>query len=357
MQLAHRLLEKFRRFPFWSQVSITLGSAVILVVIWSACGSPPPPPPLDRAFYDYPAQRKTASALACSPDGKSLAIGGDDQTVQIRNFSGPGIISTWTGHHGAVTAVAFRSDGEIAASASIDKTVKLWDVSSGKELRTLMGHAAAVSGLAFSPDGSTLVTASEDKTLKLWEVSSGRELRTLAGRAGAIAAVAFSPDGKTIASGGSDKSLRLWDASTGELVRILTGPKTRVSAVAFTPDGKLVVAGTSKNVGKSAATLFLLRSAKLFAWDPQTGQNVFESELFSNSLTVLAFRPDGKELALSYVDSYRIANIGFFNMPGFTQWRRILAHHGVVRALAYSPDGAWLVSTGTDKRVRVWGEH
>jgi len=59
------LIQRFRRFPYWLQVVITLGSVGILVVLWSACGLPPPRP--------HPAPPPPASRLESS--GSSQRIG------------------------------------------------------------------------------------------------------------------------------------------------------------------------------------------------------------------------------------------------------------------------------------------
>ncbi|WP_217240966.1 WD40 repeat domain-containing protein [Streptomyces sp. AC555_RSS877] len=35
--------------------------------------------------------------------------------------------------------------------------------------------------------------------------------------------------------------------------------------------------------------------------------------------------------------------------------RTLTGHTGPVAAVAFSPDGAWLATTGTDSSVRIWG--
>ena len=67
--------------------------------------------------------------------------------------------------------LALSPDGTVLAVGTQDNKVQLWNVDRGQKIGTLQGHIQGVIGVAFSPDGRTLASASSDKTIVLWRLA------------------------------------------------------------------------------------------------------------------------------------------------------------------------------------------
>jgi len=357
MSLTARLFQRFRRFPFWSQALITLGSVGILVVLWSACGLPPPPPrpappPLSVPRLELSGNYGAVFSLAFSPTSEWLAAGTGDKQIHLFDVSRNEVLRTMSGHIQIVKGLAFSSDGRILASGSLDKTAKLWDTSTGNEIRTLSGHIGGVTCVAFSPDGLTLASSSWDTSVIIWDVHSGNLLQKLSGHTDKVNAVAFSHDGRWLASASDDGTVRLWDPQTGKLVRSLSEVNARVESLAFSPDGKFLASGASRNHHSQASHYGGIR-----VWDLElmTSESAFEK--YRGNIHMLAFKPDGTVLAGAEWPSNPSLNsfLTFWDVRNLVVLNRFdVERFGELYAIAYSHDGRWLASGGLSGRIRLW---
>lgn len=155
---------------------------------------------------------KEVTALAFSPDGSRLAIGGFDRRLILWDLQKNRELASLESQM-PFSAVAFRPDGREIAVADYNAVLRICDANTLRERMQLRGHTGGIASVAFSTDGKRLLTGSEDSTVKVWDAATGRELLTLSGHTKVVKAVAFSPDQKTVYSGGWDETLRIWDTS------------------------------------------------------------------------------------------------------------------------------------------------
>jgi RNA polymerase sigma factor (sigma-70 family) len=203
-----------------------------------------------------------------------------------------------------------------------------------------------VSFLAFAADGKTIVYGGGggvDNVIRLVDSRTGKELRTFAFKPPELPErTAFSPDGKFLAVGfvnpnqAKQPPIVVWDTGTGKVLRRID---RNGGGMAFSPDGKLLVTGGQ-------------------VWDTATGKNL---QTLSGGLEP-AFSADGKLLALAGYLSNQDESVFLYDT---TSWRRVRSMKanppgkktvsGSSRpALAFSPDGKWLVATTTDGGIRIW---
>jgi WD40 repeat protein len=76
-----------------------------------------------------PSSGGRVNSLLFSPDGRSLALGGDDQVVHLCDTATAEWVGRLEGHQGEAKALAFSPDGRRLASGSLDTTALVWDVS------------------------------------------------------------------------------------------------------------------------------------------------------------------------------------------------------------------------------------
>ena len=195
-------------------------------------------------LYTYRGHSSEVWAVAWSPDGKRIASGSFDHTVQVWDAADGGNVFTYRGHSSGMFAVAWSPDGKRIASGSYDHTVQVWDAADGGNAYTYHGHPDTVWVVAWSPDGKRVASGSADMTVQVWDAVDGGNGCTYRGHSSLVYAVAWSPDGKRIASGSYEHTVQVWDAADGGNVFAYRGHSDTVLAIAWSPDGKRIASGS-----------------------------------------------------------------------------------------------------------------
>ncbi len=323
------------------------------------------------------------TALAWSPDGKYIA---------------------------SATGVMSINHGDVDPSTST--TLQIWEASHGKLVRTYpySPYGTLSPPLAWSADSQRLTWwDGNQQYLRLYEVkvdapSPHPLVRTLFHRPNMPAGqliVAFSPDGKWLASGG-EYSGQLSvnrinnDGTPGWRYDPPDDWERNITALAWSPDSLRLVAG------RSNASTGIIRS-QMIIMDSTSGKPLLQTpETTLETITSLAWSPDGSLIAVGYeqgrenvrgylnilnayngqqVTSYQptdtrgaamvcwsprssrllalITNNNSAVQIWDTQTHAVIAKYArgigvIIDAVAWSPDGRYLVTGGEDKRLCIW---
>ena len=235
----------------------------------------------DKAPVPLTTDMTSVFSISFSPDGKTLAIGGEDELVRLWNVDTRNYEKTFIARLGPLLLVLFSPDGKTLASCSIYE-INLWDVATGTHKDISGGYKKRASGLFINADGGTLARANYNGLIRLVNVVTGDEKRSLRGHTENVKSVAFSTDGQTLASSSWDKTVRLWDVATGENKKILKGHRKSVNSMAFSTDGQLLATAS--------------RDHTLRVWDTNTGKRRKTLKGHTAEVVGVSFSPDGQTI-------------------------------------------------------------
>jgi WD40 repeat protein len=310
-----------------------------------------------------PLAASSGDSLAYSPDGRTLAVGGDHFLHLIDARTRTQVAATDV--DGVATGIAFTKDGSrlvvlVAPATSdqslgdVDAQITIRDAATleviGRSIEpeafvgAYVGTWYASPQFALTPDDRSLITASEDGELASWDLRTRQKTRTWRIEAGTAPALAVSPDGLT-AVVGMKHGVQLVDLRSGTVRTAASDLAGSPNWVLFSPDGKMVVATN--------------RDKTVTRWDVESAAPLETLRGHSNFVQQPAFSPDGKTLYTVSHDDTAIA----WDLTGDRRLGRpfTFTHDRTFSKTGYdghpgrlSPDGR-LIAVGLKERgIQLW---
>ncbi len=256
------------------------------------------------------------------------------------------------GHYDQVVTVDVNSTVGYAVSGSLDNNVYLWNLKTNSEINIIEDIPDDIFTVAIRPDGMLYAVGARDMMTRIYEFGNVEPAFILQDHMDSVYSVAFSQDNKYFASGGLDRSIVLYDQEEEfKKVNVLRGHDDKIIAIKFSRDGKYIFSGGERG--------------ELRVWDVSNSENIETVELDAKKpIYDIAVSPSGEYIAISSVRrdvgqevfhtvEYPVSIYRWENNE-LTLIRNLLKHKKPAWALAFTPDGKYLVSGGKDKKIIWW---
>lgn len=314
-------------------------------------------PPAPPAVYPFPT---VINALAFTPDGKSLVVGGHHE-LTVWSIADGKLQKRIATRAERAYAMAFLPDGSLVvaggrpgqegdvrifninAKGTLENGVeKLDGVADSKVMiKQLLDADDSVLCLSVAADGKRIAAGGCDRAVRVWDLSGGPAAakleQTIENHADWVLGVSLSADGKYLASAARDKTAKVWDLKAKESVMTFPEHQSIVYAVALNKDASV---GFSVGADKQVRT-----------WKPGgEGKQIKNAGGHGDEVFKIAFHPKDSMLATASGDK----TVRLWDANNVSNTKTLQGLTDYVFAIAFSPDGTMVAGGAYDGEVRVW---
>lgn len=321
-------------------------------------------------------------ALAFSPDGETIALGGgQEDSLTINRVADGSVVRVLNAERCMYTDLAYSPDGRLLAAAdSTNSRVVLWRIEDGASL--VLDSSYRARYVAFSPDGKIVAAAKDRGGARLYNAEDGTLIVEFAASGSQwFNGLAFTPDGTYLVTAGGDYRLQVWDIEARQLARTIGACMSRTSirylasslpantvAVADWSRVKLVSLSDGSQIttftghteevrglsfssdGQTLATISADRTALI--WSVPSG-TLLRSIQLPKLPVALDLSPDGELLAVSLWEAQQPSTVRVYR----TADGEVASEMGDLAlpplSVRFSPDGQLLI-VGVGESIAVW---
>lgn len=340
--------------------------------------------------------------------GRAVAWASKGSVTVVWEVPSGKLLSPLGGHTATVRGVAVTPDNKFVLTSGEDGTTLKWELATGKPAGAVTfrqpgaGFGGFVPSAVFSPDVSRALLRDAGGGLGVHDVATGAQQYVIPAPYDGASYAAFSPDGSKVVVASSSYDAKktpahvsVWDVAAAKRVAAVDLPGVGAVGAALTPDGKYLVTAARKPAEKGngefvvtaweAATgakkgefaeeagftqAFVAAAAdnktaavvtskgRVAAFDLATGKlgREYDTNRRPPALAPV-FSPDGKRMAVALQADYsaqQVAAILVFDWATGEIKHTLGAPGGSPGAMAFSPDGKWLVTGSPDTTATVW---
>jgi WD40 repeat protein len=334
----------------------------------------------EQPLLTFKGHSQQVNALAWSPNGKEIASGSWDCTVQIWNATTGVVREVLKGHSQRIVALDWSQQGNWLASTGDDAHIRIWDPHAERAMTVLQHGSRSYDEvdphLTWNTTGTRLASANSH----MWSWFDWEKQERRIHQPGLCPTWSFNAQYLAVwheeqlsimNSDGSQtlKSVSLKEVPLGSL-RLAWHPQEPVLAISngtsiflwnveTETEPVLLASGISSgrdmqwdSTGKRIAIAGLDgRLHIIFNFDSRAKADIREFTPFPlHSVTALAWHPQGTELALA-TSQHEVVLMNAETYELSPPWR---GHSFKIHDIAWSPDGQRIATASGDNTLRLW---
>lgn len=227
--------------------------------------------------------------------------------------------------------------GSRVALGMEDNTIRIIDAATRQTLKVLQGHTRPVQAIAWSADGTRIASGDERAKIYLWDTKTWNRAAEISGHTRPIQYLDFNAASNQLVSTGQDDVVKIWDLKSLKKEKInLPGNGANFFGAKFV--------GKTNDIGIAT----LQQGSRLY-----TAQKTMRGWLTAHGGQG-ALAVDFNPTATRALSAGRDNTASLFDMKSMQRLGNFKGHEDWVVSAIFSPNGKWVVTSSSDRTVKVW---
>jgi WD40 repeat protein len=306
------------------------------------------------------------TALAYSPDGKTLAVSGYHEVLLHRADAGEprsgrdsgqrrgpgpgGLIARLVGPSDRIESLAYSPDGKLLAAVggvpARSGEVQFWDTATHRLKNSVSTTYDTVFGASFSPDGKLLAFGAADNTARVITVPDGKQVLKLDNHTDWVFGTTFSKDSKHLITASRDQAIKLTEVENGSFIDDINRHLSPIRCLARHPKEDQVLYGGDDGIPR----LYQMFRTHVRTMMQEDYNLIRAFEKQPGTITAVALSPDGELAAVAAGGG----EVRVYRVKDGERVATLRGAQGGIFSLAFHPSGSPIAAAGHEGQVRLF---